>query len=166
MDFSANTDFGFVLAEFRAKYNDSYILVDGKPSFVLSVTMDGIDFHRIGFIEYGVITTLANLNLKPGLYLTNKKTTLVYIAKRPERQWCKGVKFGVTHTFKILAGAAEETTIDIDYIGIYTIFNDLVFIYDKAVGSLGIGDGTITLANRYKHLKAEAEELWPQYRII
>lgn len=165
MDFNpAITSSDMCLEEFRAKYLDSYLYLDGKPFCVSNIRADSLSGVDGKVYSYHEIHELKNISLKPGLYLSIMGDTLFYVYKYPSKQFCKGVKFGQTHAMRAIAGKPSDPTLNISFIGYTYIFDKKAFIYDKQVGF--INDQEIVLRNIYKHLKQECEELWQQYKII
>lgn len=165
MDFNpAITSFEMCLEEFRAKYLNSYLYLDGKPFYVLNIHADSLSGFDGAVYMYHEIHELKNISLKPGLYLSIMGDTLFYVYKYPSKQFCKGVKFGQTHNIRAIAGKPDDPTLNISFIGYTYIFDRKVFIYDKQVGL--VTNQEIVLRDNYKHLKQECEELWKQYKII
>ncbi len=165
MDFNpAITSSELCLDEFRAKYLESYLYLDGKPFYVANIRNDSLGGPDKVFYMYHEVHELKNISLKPGLYLSLMGDTLFYVYKFPSKQFCKGVKFGQTHDCVPIAGKYTDPTLNISFAGYTYIFNKKVFIYDKQIGDV-IG-GEIILKDNFKHLKQECEELWKQYKII
>lgn len=166
MDFNpAITSTDMCLDEFRAKYLESYLYLDGKPFYVSNIRGDYLSDLNGDSYMYHEVHELKNISLKPGLYLSLTGDTLFYVYKYPSKQFCKGVKFGQTHSMKVVAGKLIDNTLDISFIGYTYIFNKKVFIYDKQIGEV-LPDGELILKDHFKHLKQECEELWKQYKII
>lgn len=165
MDFNpAIVSSDMCLEEFRAKYLDSYLYLDGKPFYVSNISANSLSGVDRKVYSYHDIHELKNISLKPGLYLSIMGDTLFYVYKYPSKQFCKGVKFGQTHNMRTLAGKPTDTTLNISFAGYTYIFDRKVFIYDKQVGL--VTNQEIVLEDNYKHLKQECEELWKQYKII
>lgn len=165
MDFNPHvTSVEMCLDEFRAKYQDSYISLNGKPLYLSIIRGDYLSGFDNVIIKYSDKHEIKNLSLKPGLYITDNKETLFYVYKLPSKQFCKGLKFGQTHNMMVVAGKVVNNTLDISFIGYTCIYTNKVFIYDKQIGI--IQGPELVLAEKYKHLKQECEELWKQYKII
>ena len=165
MDFNpAITSSEMCLEEFRAKYQDSYISLDGEPLYLSTIRGDYLSGLDNAIIKYSDKHEIKNLSLKPGLYITDNKETLFYVYKFPSKQFCKGLKFGQTHNMKVVAGRVVDNTLNISFIGYTCVYTDKVFIYDKQIGT--IQGPELILIDKYKHLKQECEELWKQYKII
>lgn len=161
MDFNEDQIFGFVKEEFKAKYLESYVLIDDNPAYINHI--EDILICDINVFNLHDNHTITNIILKPGLYLSSTKETLFYLFKYPTRQYCKGIRFGVTHGMLRLSGL-EEPSLNISYVGNTIIYKKNVFIYNKHIGI--IDQNVIKLKPDYLHLKEECAELWPQYVII
>lgn len=166
MDFSIERSTPeFVIDEFKGKYLNSYVSIDNTPVLLVKINTEyllGVRQDQKYYLSKNHI--IKNLTLKPGLYKSNNGKSLYYVYKYPQRQFCKGIQFGVTHNISYLVGDKQIDITDISFIGHTTIFNQKAFIYNKHVGN--VTDHTLTLFPMYSHLKLECEELWKQYKII
>lgn len=160
MDFDKETDVQFVIEEFKGKYINSNIIINDKIEYIVKITPDILITENNTF-DIRKPATIKHLYLKPGLYTNEKQTGLIYIFKHPARQYCKGVKFGVTHDIAILAGSSPQLH-EMKYLGISTIFKEYAYIYYSKIGE--IKEANLIVYNN--NLKKECEELWPQYKII
>ena len=166
MDFDpAFTDNLTVLDEFKQKYTGSYVLINDEVVYLDKISSAGFVAINNGVAtihHYEDKTTIKHITFKPGLFTNKEGTKLAYGYKFPARQYCKGIKLGVSHSLSPLIGVLELR--DAIYIGNHTIFNDKVYIYWNIVGTYN--KHVITLFDEFKHLKPECEELWPRYVII
>jgi len=164
MDFSNYIDKETVLTEFQAKYNKSYILFNNELVFLSEVLNNKIIIDGVE-CPFNELHTIKQYILKTGIYTIPGRNVLVYIYKYPTRQYSKGVKFGVTHNIRRLAGNQDFYILDATYLGNHTIYKNKVYMFFKTIGEL-TDRGEIKLNFESLNLRKECIELWPQYSII
>lgn len=165
-----------VLEDFNHKFHNSILKIDGtyiKVSHLAKQAKGPIlyAFDKEGNeIPIKALTTIEKVLPKTGLYASDYG--LLYLNRKPKRQWIKSLSIGNNYETHILVNANKEigpnlwNTVLADntkYAKETIIYKDIVYLHWLKVGK--VFNNTIHVTN--KKFIEEIKELWnPQYQII
>lgn len=167
---------GQVLEDFNHKFQNSILKIDGTYIKVSHLAKQAKGRILYAFDKEGneipikTLTTIEKVLPKTGLYSSDYG--LLYLNRKPKRQWVKSLSIGNNYETHILVNANKEigpniwNTVladNIKYAKETIIYKDIVYLHWLKVGK--VFGNTIHVTN--KKFIEEIKELWnPQYQII
>ncbi len=165
-----------ILEDFNHKFAGSILKIDGYyiKTEILEKRAKTLVLHTFDkeglSIEIKFLRTIEKVQPKTGLYASDYG--LLYLNRKPKRQWIKSLSLGNNYEVHILQKGNKEVfpdvwnTVLVDntrYAKETIIYKDIVYLHWLKVGK--VFNDTIHVTN--KKFIEEIKELWnPQYQII
>lgn len=165
-----------IIEDFNHKFQNSILKIDGTYLKVSHLEKQAKEHILYAFDKEGneipikALTTIEKVLPKTGLYASDYG--LLYLNRKPKRQWIKSLSIGNNYETHILVNAKKENSPNIwntvlvnnaKYAKETIIYEDIVYLHWLKVGKV-FGD-IIHVTN--KKFIEEIKELWnPQYQII